>query len=57
MDLTYLRTSMPRKRSKFSILSGKITRSYEKKGFSKKQASYIGHATAGRIARRRRRRG
>ena len=48
---------MPRKRSKFSILSGKITRSYEKKGFSKKQASYIGHATAGKIARRRRRRG
>ena len=43
---------MPRKRpSKFGILSEKITRGYEKKGYSKKKASYIGHATAGKIAR------
>lgn len=40
---------------KFSILSGLITKEYEKKGYSKKRASYIGHATAGRIARRKRR--
>ena len=46
---------MPRKRSRFSILSGLITKEYEKKGYSKKKASYIGHATAGRIARRKRR--
>ncbi len=43
---------MPRKHpSRFSILSGKVTRGYEKKGYSKKRASYVGHATAGKIAR------
>lgn len=51
---------MPHKRpSKFSILSGKVTREYEKKGYSKKRASRIGHSTAGKIAhyKRGRRRG
>jgi hypothetical protein len=36
----------------FGGLSGKITREYERKGYSKKRASAIGHATAGKIARR-----
>lgn len=36
---------------KFGKLSGSITREYERKGFSKAKASYIGHATAGKIAR------
>lgn len=40
-----------RRRSKFSVLSGTITREYERKGYSKKRASRIGHATAGKIAR------
>lgn len=47
---------MTRKVSKYSILSGKITRSYEKKGYSKKRASKIGHATAGKIANYKKRR-
>lgn len=41
-----------RKRSKYSRLSQSVTDEYEKKGYSKKRASKIGHATAGKIARR-----
>ena len=40
------------KRSKFSRMSQHVTDEYEKKGYSKKKASKIGHATAGKIARR-----
>lgn len=38
----------------FNRLSGKVTRSYEKKGYSKKRAEYIGKATAGKVAREKR---
>jgi hypothetical protein len=44
-----------KRRSGFSILSGTITKEYEGKGYSKKRASKIGHATAGKIARGKRR--
>jgi hypothetical protein len=45
-----------RKVSKFGRLSSRITREYERKGYSRKRAKHIGRATAGRIARRKRRR-
>lgn len=41
-----------KRRSKYSRMSQHVTDEYEKKGYSKKQASRIGHATAGKIARR-----
>jgi nucleoside diphosphate kinase len=36
----------------FKKLAGKITREYEKKGYSVKQSKYIGSATAANIYRR-----
>jgi len=48
------RKRKPRKRSGFSVLSGTVTREYERKGYSKKRASKIGHATAGKVAREKR---
>jgi hypothetical protein len=38
----------------FKKLDKKITREYEKKGYSKKKAQYIGRATAGEVAREKR---
>lgn len=38
--------------SKFSRMSEHVTKEYERKGYGKKRASKIGHATAGKIARR-----
>jgi hypothetical protein len=35
----------------FSVLSGEVTREYERKGYSKKRASVIGHDVAGKVAR------
>jgi hypothetical protein len=40
----------------FRKLKNKVTRSYERKGYSKKRAEYIGRATAGKVAREKRRR-
>lgn len=42
--------------SKFRRLSNEITGEYERKGFSRRRARYIGNATAGKVARRKRRR-
>lgn len=39
-----------RRRKPFSNLSEKVTKEYEKKGYSRKKASQIGHATAGKVA-------
>ena len=44
-----------RKRTGFGALSGKVTREYERKGYSKAKASKIGHATAGKVARAKKR--
>jgi hypothetical protein len=38
-------------RAGFNKLKNKVTRNYEKKGYSKKRAEYIGRATAGKVAR------
>lgn len=37
--------------SPFGKLSGKVTKEYERKGYSKAKAAQIGKATAGKIAR------
>lgn len=41
-------------RAGFNRLKNKVTRSYERKGYSKKRATYIGRATAGKVAREKR---
>ena len=38
----------------FKKLDNKIEREYERKGYSKKKAQYIGRATAGKVAREKR---
>lgn len=38
----------------FNKLDRKVTEEYEKKGYSKKKAEYIGRATAGKVAREKR---
>ncbi|MGP8065353.1 MAG: hypothetical protein ACLP81_03115 [Acidimicrobiales bacterium] len=45
-----------RRSGAFGRLSGKIARAYERKGYSKRRARYIGRATAGRVARAKKRR-
>jgi hypothetical protein len=36
---------------KFNKLANSVTNEYMKKGYSKQKASYIGKATAGKVAR------
>jgi len=38
----------------FNRLRGKVRRSYEARGYSRKRADYIGRATAGKVAREKR---
>jgi hypothetical protein len=38
----------------FKKLDSSITKEYEKKGYSKRKAEYIGRATAGKVAREKR---
>lgn len=38
-------------RAGFNKLKNKVTREYEKKGYSKEKAQQIGRATAGKVAR------
>lgn len=40
---------------KFNKLERKVEKEYEEEGYSKKQAQYIGRATAGKVAREKRR--
>lgn len=41
-------------RAAFNKLSSHVAAEYRKKGYSKKKAAYIGKATAGKVARRKR---
>lgn len=45
-----------RKRPGFAGLAARITREYERKGYSRSRARQIGRATAGKVAREKRRR-
>lgn len=44
-------------RASFNRLSRKVTREYEKKGYSKKTAERYGRATAGKVANEKHRKG
>lgn len=46
---------MTRRRIGFKKLEGRVAREYRRKGYSAKRAAYIGKATAGKVARQRRR--
>lgn len=44
-----------RRKIGFNQLAGKVTREYERRGYSHKRAQEIGKATAGQVARAKRR--